>query len=181
MNSRVPRSPSIHITMLWGKDPSTALSRDIPVWLETVQLLCVSALSACAYPGKTHHPGKSHKRGLSRRAPCSHCSVWVPAILPSSGPARRVHSITTLWYPAMLGHLHSSRSFGIRSTMCLCRHRPAKEEFGPTGCAHGSQGVFPLACPACSSAGRRDWLDTGWETNLQRENHATFCGFRDQL
>lgn len=64
VNSRVPRSPSIHITMLWGKDPSTALSRDSPVCLETVQLLCVSSLSACTYPGKTHHPGNP-TRGAS--------------------------------------------------------------------------------------------------------------------
>lgn len=91
MNSRVPRSPSIHITMLWGKDPSTALSRDTPVWLETVQLLCVSALSACAYPGKTHHPGNP-TRGAS--AGELRAATVVSGYLPSC-PVQAQHGEST--------------------------------------------------------------------------------------
>lgn len=154
LSSRGPAS-QVYTVLSWGKDPSAALDRASPVCTEMGQLLCLFLEHLYLPKQDLITPGKSQE-GASDRKLCA-ATVSRP-----SCPVQTQHDKSTAPPPCgsqrCLNTLHSTRSFGIgcaiRSTVYLCRHRPANQGGGWSTSSRGSmEGSLPLAFPAYNLAG----------------------------
>lgn len=174
------RSSGLHSTVRWGKDPSTVLCRASPVCTEMDQLLCLLLQHLYLPRQDLITPGKPGERGLRQRAPCSHC-MWAEhsGYLPSC-PVEAQYDMSM-----------ASLSYGSQPCLSTCTPLDplvsAVPSEVPGASADTGQPRRRLApeCPreygglsSCLSSLQRGWtcrdgLDSGRESNSQREGHST--------